>query len=394
MTLLLASVGGPDEAAVALAHGADIIDLKDASRGALGALDESLVRATVASVGGRRPVSAVTGDLPMHPDAIAAAVARTAQAGVDYVKVGLFPDRRRRDCIRALAALAHTTKIVGVMFADRAADNGLLALMAETGFAGAMLDTAQKGAGRLLDHMDVAGLRDFVDGCRGYGLMVGLAGSLEAPDVPRLLLLEPDYLGFRGALCVGGDRTAGINPQAIAVIRELIPFDRRGAAALDPAVTRVDYRLLAARGYSVDAASNDAATDRIFVRDFVLPVRIGAYAREREKAQNVRFNIDVKVRSASHAVEDMRDVFSYDVITDGIRLIVAQEHIAFLETLAERVVAMVLAHPRVVSVTARVEKLDVGPGAVGVEIARERPPDVAKVQQLYPAASRQPKAAE
>ena len=38
-------------------------------------------------------------------------------------------------------------------------------------------------------------------------------------------------------------------------------------------------------------------------------------------------------------------MFSYDVITDGIRLIVAQEHIAFLETLAERVAALVLAHP-------------------------------------------------
>ncbi|HEY7663477.1 MAG TPA: (5-formylfuran-3-yl)methyl phosphate synthase [Xanthobacteraceae bacterium] len=394
MTLLLASVSGPDEAAVALAHGADIIDLKDAARGALGALDESVVRATVATVAGRRPVSAVTGDLPMHPEAIVAAVARMAQTGVDYVKVGLFPGRRRRDCIRALAALAHTSKIVGVMFADRGADSGLLPLMAETGFAGAMLDTAQKSAGRLLDHADVAGLRGFVDGCRGHGLMAGLAGSLEAPDVPRLLLLEPDYLGFRGALCVGRDRTAGLDPQALAVIRELIPFDQRGGAARDPAVTRVDYRLLAARGYSVDPNSNDATTDRIFVRDFVLPVRIGAYARERDKPQHVRFNVDVKVRSTGHAVEDMRDVFSYDVITDGIRLIVAQEHIAFLETLAERVVAVVLGHPRVVSVTARVEKLDVGPGAVGVEIARERPPEVAQVHQLYPAASRQPKAAE
>ena len=66
-------------------------------------------------------------------------------------------------------------------------------------------------------------------------------------------------------------------------------------------MSRVDYRLLAARGYSVDPSSGDAATDRIFVRDFVLPVRIGAYAREREKPQNVRFNVDVKVRSTGHA---------------------------------------------------------------------------------------------
>jgi dihydroneopterin aldolase len=255
-----------------------------------------------------------------------------------------------------------------------------------------MLDTADKRAGRLIDCMDVAALRVFVGACREHGLMAGLAGSLEAPDVPRLLLLEPDYLGFRGALCVGRDRTARIDPAAIAIIRELIPLDARSAAD-EGTATRVDYRLLAARGYSLED-SGDGATDHIFVRDFVLPARIGAYAREREKPQNVRFNVDAKVRRIGHGVEDMRDVFSYDVITDGIRIIVAQEHIAFLETLAERVAASVLGHPRVVSVTVRVEKLDVGPGAVGVEIVRDRPADVARVHHLYPAATRQPKAAE
>jgi (5-formylfuran-3-yl)methyl phosphate synthase len=392
MTLLLASVTGPDEAAVALAHGADIIDLKDASRGALGALDRDVLRATVAAVAGRRPVSAVTGDLPMEPDVIAAAVARTAETKVDYVKVGLFPDPRRQNCIRALAPLAQATKIVGVMFADRGADNDLIKLMAESGFAGAMLDTADKSAGRLIDCMDVAALRVFVGACRERGLMAGLAGSLEAPDVPRLLLLEPDYLGFRGALCVGRDRTARIDPASIAIIRELIPLDARSAAD-EGAATRVDYRLLAARGYSLEDGG-DAGTDHIFVRDFVLPARIGAYAREREKPQNVRFSVDAKVRRIGHGVEDMRDVFSYDVITDGIRIIVAQEHIAFLETLAERVAASVLGHPRVVSVTVRAEKLDVGPGAVGVEIVRDRPADVARVHHLYPAVTRQPKAAE
>jgi hypothetical protein len=34
-----------------------------------------------------------------------------------------------------------------------------------------------------------------------------------------------------------------------------------------------------------------------------------------------------------------------------------------------------------------VEKLEIGPAGVGVEITRERPADVAKVHQLYPAAA-------
>jgi dihydroneopterin aldolase len=250
--------------------------------------------------------------------------------------------------------------------------------MASSGFAGAMLDTARKTGGRLLDHMSVAALGGFIDACRQHGLMGGLAGSLEAPDVPRLLLLAPDVLGFRGALCGNHDRTGGIDPAAVDVIRALIPEDPR-AVRPHAAAAKVDYRLLAARGYAV---KDDAATDRILVRDFVLPIRIGAYQHEREKTQNVRFNVDVGIVRAPHVAQDMRDVFSYDVILDGIRMIVAQEHIALIETLAERIAALILAQPRVVSVTLTIEKLDVGPGAVGVEIVRKRPAELAQVRPL------------
>src|SRR5437763_17220938 len=95
MTLLLASGTGPEEAELVLAHGADIIDVKDASQGALGALAPEGVCATVAAVGGRRPVSAVTGGLPMEPDVIAAAVESTPHTKVAYVVVGLFPGPQR-----------------------------------------------------------------------------------------------------------------------------------------------------------------------------------------------------------------------------------------------------------------------------------------------------------
>ena len=386
MTLMLASVTGPQEAEIAVKHGAEIIDLKDSTSGAFGAVAPDVVRATVAAIRGRRPVSAVTGELPMDPATIVAAATAMADAGVAYIKVALFPSPRRPDCIRALAALARRTKIVGVMFADEGADQALLSVMADSGFAGAMLDTAHKQNGRLLDLLDIPALGTFVDAARAANLLAGLAGSLEPPDIPRLLLLAHDILGFRGALCTGKDRAATIDPAAVDQIRELIPTDLRRLTHDKPAPAKVDYRLLAARGYSIDPRK-DEATDRIFVHDFVLPVRIGTYARERDKAQNVRFNVDVRVLRASHAPEDMRDVFSYDVITDSIRMIVAQEHIALVEMLAERIAAVVLTHPRVASATVRVEKLDVGPGAVGVEIMRERPAEAAKVHHLFPVAA-------
>jgi FolB domain-containing protein len=391
MTLLLASVTGPEEAEIADRHGADIIDLKDPRRGAFGAVAPDAVTATLAVIGGRRPISAVAGELAMEPDRIVRAAAALADAGVDYVKVALFPEPRREDCVRALAALAQRVKLVAVMFADHGFDTTLVSLMAESGFVGAMLDTARKTGGRLLDHMSVASLGGFIDVCRRHGLIGGLAGSLEAPDVPRLLLLAPDVLGFRGALCGDQDRTRRIDPVAVEVIRALIPPDPRLGRAHGEDAPKVDYRLLAARGYVV---KDDVATDRILVRDFVVPIRIGAYKHEREKTQNVRFNVDVEIVRSPHVAQDMRDVFSYDVILDGIRMIVAQEHIALIETLAERVAALVLAQHRVVSVTVAVEKLDVGPGAVGVEIVRKRSAESATVRQLHaPGSESDPKVA-
>jgi FolB domain-containing protein len=388
MTQLLASVVDADEAELALANGADIIDLKDPGRGALGALTPGTVRSIVAALGGRRPTSAVTGDLPMEPAVLSAAAAEMAATGVDYLKVGLFPGTRRVDCIRALAPLARRSKVIGVLFADAEPDIALLPLMAECGFAGAMLDTARKGAGRLLDHISLDQLGAFVDACRAHDLLSGLAGSLEAPDVPRLLLLEPDYLGFRSALCAAYDRTAGLEGAAVDLIRALIPRDPRGSVArLASPPQHPDVRILSARGYSVDSARESGEVDRVFVHDFVLALQVGAYGHERERVQNVRFNVDAEIARVARPAQDMRDILSYDVITDGIRLIAADGHIELVETLAERIAAFVLGHPRVQRVSVKIEKLDVGPGQVGVEIERRRPAEIAKVYHLYPSAA-------
>jgi len=387
MTMLLASVTGVKEAQLALTHGADIIDLKDPAKGALGALDPDVVRVVVSAIGGRRPVSAVAGDLPMEPDVIVAAVEAMAATGADYVKVGLFPGAKRADCIWALTPVARRVRLVGVLFADAEPDVGLLPLLAEGGFAGAMLDTARKGAGRLLDHADLTALTEFIRLCRSHELLNGLAGSLETPDVPRLLLLAPDYLGFRGALCAGHDRKAGLDPNAVILIRGLIPRDPRGAAVESAEPSKADYWQLAARGYSGDAGK-DGGADRLFVYDFVMPVRIGVYNKERAAAQDVRFNVIAEIGRATQPASDMRDVLSYDIITDGIRLIAAGGHIPLAETLAERIADFVLAHARVQAVTVKVEKLEVGSGSVGVEIRRQRAAEVAKVYQLYPAAGK------
>jgi dihydroneopterin aldolase len=367
MTKMLASVTGVEEAQIALSGQADIIDLKDPAAGALGAAALPAIRAAVEFVAGRQPVSAVAGDLPMQPDLIRAKAEEIAAAGVDYVKVGFFPSDEGAACAAALAPLGQRVKLVAVLFADLDPDFGLLPVLARHGFHGVMLDTARKGGGRLIDHMTVARIGAFVADAKALGLTTGLAGSLEAPDVPRLLPFSPDFLGFRGALCAASGRTGAIDAGAVAQIRALIPEE---AAAQRSA--GVDYRLLAARGYAPDSIDPTLGTDRIFVRDFVLPVEIGAYSFEHGHTQKVRFDVSADVLRVTERPEDMRHVFSYDIIMDGIRAIVARGHVQLSETLAEQVAALVLESPRVARVRVRVEKLELGPGGVGVEIERKR----------------------
>jgi FolB domain-containing protein len=173
----------------------------------------------------------------------------------------------------------------------------------------------------------------------------------------------------------------------VSLIRGLIPHDPRSAAVEPAEPHKTDYWLLAAGGYSGDAAK-DGSADRILVHDFVLPVRIGVYDKERAAAQDVRFNVTAEISRATQPASDMRDVLSYDIITDGIRLIAASGHIPLVETLAERIADFVLGHARVQAATVKVEKLQVSSGRVGVEIRRQRAAEVAKVYQLYPAAGK------
>jgi len=224
MTALLASVNNAAEVRIALDAGVDVIDLKNPTAGALGAVADPLAREIVAQVAGRVPVSATIGDLPLVHARVAQAVRNKASTGVDYVKVGLFGEGDVAGALSALQPLAEdTVQLVAVLFADRGIDLTLLHSLAKAGFTGAMVDTAGKGAGGLRRHADDRLLCRFVGLCRELGLLSGLAGSLGTADIAPLLALGPDLIGFRGALCRCGQRTNVLDPHAVAVVRSLVP---------------------------------------------------------------------------------------------------------------------------------------------------------------------------
>ncbi|MFP5516492.1 MAG: (5-formylfuran-3-yl)methyl phosphate synthase [Alphaproteobacteria bacterium] len=221
MTGWLASVANTVEIRLILPTAPDILDLKDPTAGALGAWavdDIAAIVRELAAMPARPRLSATIGDHPMRPEIIEPAARRIAGTGVDFVKIGFAPEGAPDRCIDALAPLAADgVQLVAVLFADLwPPDPGCLPIdrLAAAGFRGAMLDTAGKRHG-LRHRWHDAQLSSFVCCTRAHGLLTGLAGSLRVADIPALSALSPDYLGFRGALC-GGERTAGIDPQAVA----------------------------------------------------------------------------------------------------------------------------------------------------------------------------------
>lgn len=113
--------------------------------------------------------------------------------------------------------------------------------------------------------------------------------------------------------------------------------------------------------------------DRIHLREYVVTAEIGAFQSERGRQQRLRFGIETDLAQRVDGADDRVDhILSYDVLTDAIRDGLADRRYDLLETLAERIAAQILTHPRAARVSVSVEKLDRGPGALGVTLVRRQ----------------------
>ena len=122
-----------------------------------------------------------------------------------------------------------------------------------------------------------------------------------------------------------------------------------------------------------EATALRAHLDRISLRDHIVEVEIGAFQAERGTTQRVQFNVVVEVEPLTGPIDDDVDrILSYDRVTEAIAAALSEERLNLLETLAARVAELILAEPQAVRVFVRIEKLDRGPGALGVEIVRGR----------------------
>jgi dihydroneopterin aldolase len=127
---------------------------------------------------------------------------------------------------------------------------------------------------------------------------------------------------------------------------------------------------------STRASTAAARMMKVFVRDLVLPARIGVYQHEKLGTQRVRINLELVATEHPAIKDELNNVVNYADLVEQVRAIVDEGHINLVETLADRIAQACLVDRRVQSAKVRIEKLDVFPEAdsVGVEIERIRNP--------------------
>jgi uncharacterized protein (UPF0264 family) len=225
---LLVSVRDAGEATAALAGGADIVDAKEPSAGALGAVAVDVFAAIVDAVDGARPVTAAIGDAE-HEATLEATARAFAQAGAAMVKVGfagIDDPARATTLLRAArrgVERAGCGAVIAVAYADAAhagalAPSAVVACARQAGVHGVLLDTTDKHGPALLDGMTHDALVAWVGEARAAGLLVALAGRLTLEALPRLQTLGPDLAGVRGAACEGG-RTGRVSATRVRALR-------------------------------------------------------------------------------------------------------------------------------------------------------------------------------
>ena len=206
MAGLLVSVRNATEAAAAEAGGADLIDIKEPRRGALGAASPTVVRSIVQQVGGRLPLSVALGELPD--------VADPAQlldsSSIRFAKVGLAcaPRKWRQDWRDLLSGFPAHVRAVAVAYADYGEAGAppfleVLEVGAQLGCTALLIDTFRKNRGGLLEHLKQAALRQVIELAREQGMITVVAGSLDVASIRTVLPLEPDFIAVRGAVCQG-----------------------------------------------------------------------------------------------------------------------------------------------------------------------------------------------
>lgn len=214
---LLVSVRSAIEAKAALDGGADLIDVKEPSRGALGIAEAEVVGAVVKAVKGKVPVSAALGEFS---DNLLTEAHWHLELKLDYVKWGLAGYAPTvgwgEDLLETRRQLPAGMEAVCVAYADWERAKSvppaeLVKFAKRFRWRAFLLDTSVKDNKTLLSFMKPAEIAEFVENLHRGMVKVAIGGSLTPEHLKQLKDVNPDWYAVRGSACAGGKRDGTID---------------------------------------------------------------------------------------------------------------------------------------------------------------------------------------
>lgn len=227
-TGLLVSVRSADEVDAALAGGADLIDVKEPTRGALGMAEAEVVAAVVQKVKKRVPVSAALGD--WGPNALTEAHWHL-ELKLDYVKWGLAGYTPTpgwgEDLLDTRRQLPAGMEMVAVAYADWEKAKSvppaeLVRFAKRFRFRAFLLDTWTKDGKSLLDFIKPAEIGELVESVQRVGMKAAIGGSLKPEHLKQLKGIAPDWYAVRASACAAGKRDGVIDTARVRKWKEAI----------------------------------------------------------------------------------------------------------------------------------------------------------------------------
>ena len=114
---------------------------------------------------------------------------------------------------------------------------------------------------------------------------------------------------------------------------------------------------------------------KILINDLVLDLKLGYYDFEKEKAQKVKFSLEIDYEDKKPTNDkDIKSIVNYGTVVNLITKLVKKKHYNFLETLAEAVFDELFKDKRIAKIMLKIEKLEILKecSSVGIQITKKR----------------------
>ena len=114
---------------------------------------------------------------------------------------------------------------------------------------------------------------------------------------------------------------------------------------------------------------------KVLIKELILDLKLGYYEFEKEKAQKVKFNLEIDYKDKKPTNDrDLKSIVNYGKIVKLVKKLVKNRHYNFLETLAEDVFDELFKDKRIDKITLQIEKLEIYKdcSSVGIQISKKR----------------------